>query len=332
MNLGERVAVIMAGAVAKGAFEAGALKVLAEKLAAEGGRIVRVVAASSGALNGTLLASGVHAGDTLGATQKLADLWVREGDLFHAFHLNLADLIGLRGASDQKNLIELLSSHVQPRPSGERVELRIIVATLAGSDGRIGGDTATTFERVLRFDQRHFESDTGIREVFAAAAASASFPGAFAPFAPNPDAGPCVDGGAVNNTPIKYALEGGDIDSLVVIAPTVERVPRGALADFSGPSLVSHVADVLINERLYRDLHDAEDMNESLRKLQALGLPQETLDRVMRALGWREKRIVPIVRIRPLEPLPATSFSGFIHPSLRKQYVDLGEERARAVL
>jgi NTE family protein len=332
MNLGERVSVILAGAVAKGAFEAGALKVLAKKLSAEGGRIARIVAASSGALNATVLAGGVHEGDTLAATSKLAELWVNEGDLFHAFHLSLTNLLGLKGLSDASNLIKLLSSHVQPKATGEKIDLRIIVATLQGSDGRIGHDVATTFERVFRFDERHFESQEGVAEVIAAAAASASFPGAFAPFAPTDRSGPCVDGGAVNNTPIKHALEGGTIDSVVLIAPTVEKAPAGSFGNMSGANLVAHVADVLVNERLYRDLHDAEDINEALRSLDALGLPADTLDRVLGAIGWRGRRAVPIVRIRPQEPLPGNSFTGFVEAALRKKYVEEGERRALDVL
>ena len=121
MSLGKRVAVILAGAVAKGAFEAGAIKVLVEKLAETGGRIVRVVATSSGALNGAMLAAGVHSGDPLDAARKLAALWVSDGSLRGVFHVNVNDFCTLRGVSDQQELLRLLSSHVRPHPSGHEI-------------------------------------------------------------------------------------------------------------------------------------------------------------------------------------------------------------------
>jgi predicted acylesterase/phospholipase RssA len=332
MNLGRRVAVILAGAVAKGAFEAGALKVLAEKLAASDGRIVRIVAASSGALNGTLLAAGAHGGDLPKAAADLATLWITEGGLGHALNLNWRDMFALRGVSDQRNLLRLLSSRLRPRSSGEEIELRIIVASLGGVVGKIGGDDATTYEAVLRFTKSHFETQQGLDEIFRAASASSSFPAVFAPFDPGRSVGPCIDGGAVNNTPVKHALENSAVDSVVVIGATVENAPPGSFDGLSGASLAGHAVDVLINERLYGDLREAESVNTSLQRLHELDLPPETLERVKAAIGWSLRRPVSIVRVRPLAPLPGNSFSGFVSASLRERYVALGEQRAREVL
>ena len=332
MGLGRNVAVILAGAVAKGAFEAGALKVLAGKLAATDGRIVRIVAASSGALNGTLLAAAAHGGNLLEGASQLADLWVREGSLFHAFHLNLGDIFRLEGLSDQRQLLDLLSSNVKPRPSGADIELRIVVTALRGNVGNIGADPATTYERVFRFTRETFESQQGLDQLFRVAAASASFPLAFAPMDLGPGIGPCVDGGSVNNAPIKHALENSIADTIVVIGATVENAPPGSLGDVSGVGLAGRVADILINERLYRDLREAEGVNDALAKLEGLGLPADTLASVKAALGWTTRRAISIVRIRPLEPLPGNAFQGFVSTSLREHYVALGEERARSVL
>ncbi|HXN33249.1 MAG TPA: patatin-like phospholipase family protein, partial [Polyangiaceae bacterium] len=261
-----------------------------------------------------------------------ASLWVREGDLFHAFHMNVGDFFAMKGVSDQQGLLKLLASHIQPRPSGEEIDLRIVVASLRGVTGKIGVDDATTYEKVLRFTKGHFETQEGLDEVFRAAAASSSFPGAFAPFDLGPNVGACIDGGAVNNTPVKHALENAAVDSIVVIGTTVENVPRGSFDSLSGMSLAGHVADVLINERLYGDLREAESVNTALRNLHELDLAPEALARVKAALGWSQRRHISIVRVRPLAPLAGNSFSGFFSASLREQYVALGEERARAVL
>jgi predicted acylesterase/phospholipase RssA len=144
----------------------------------------------------------------------------------------------------------------------------------------------------------------GLEQVFSAAVASAAFPIVFAPVEVD-GIGPCVDGGVVNNTPIKWALDGQigrELDAVVVIATSVERraEPPGALR---GMGLVSHLADMLIEERLYRDLREAEQVNDALAKLHALarpgGLSVSQLAEVMAALDWTGRRVVEIIPIRP---------------------------------
>jgi predicted acylesterase/phospholipase RssA len=164
--------------------------------------IVRVVGASSGALNATVLASGVHAGEVPGATAKLVHLWQDEASLKHVFDFNWNDLRHLRGVSDQKKVLRLLETSVAPAADGNPVD-HIIAAPLGGTPSAIGSQPATTYERVFKFDERDFRTAETLQQVFAASAASASFPVAFAPFDPGGGAGPCVDGGIVNNTPIK---------------------------------------------------------------------------------------------------------------------------------
>jgi NTE family protein len=322
------IAVILAGAVAKGAFEAGALDVLAGRNV----NIVRIVGASSGALNATVLASGVHAGDVPAATSKLAKLWQDEASLTHVFHFNPRDVLSLRGLSDQTKLLQLLEKNVEPRPEGNPIELRIVASPLGGTASAIGGDSATTYERVFNFDDRDFQSAAALQRVFLAATASASFPGAFAPFDPGGGVGPCVDGGLVNNTPIKYAVEGSGIETVVVIAPTVQVVPPGTMVNLTGTNLVGHIADMLINERLYRDMREAEAVTDGLKKLEQLRLPADALDRVKAAIGWTGRRALEIVTIRPLDPLPGNAFSGFVSGDVRKQTIALGRERALAAL
>jgi NTE family protein len=321
-----KIAVILAGAVAKGAFEAGALEVLVRRNV----EIVQIVGSSSGALNATMLANGVCGGDAPNATSKLVQLWEDEATLTHVFDLDARDLLQLRGVSDQDKLLRLLSSNIKPRKSSRTVGLRLVVAALNGALGQIGSDPATTYERVFRFDERDFESDEGVARIFRAAVASASFPIAFAPFDAGDGAGPCLDGGVVNNTPIKYALEGDGIDAVVVVVPAVQVFPP--VSDLRGPDLVGHLADMLGNERLYRDLREAEDVNRGLRNLAELGLPQATLEQVKSAIGWAGRKPIEVVSIRPLQPLAGNAFSGFTSQVFRKQYVELGRERANATL
>jgi hypothetical protein len=87
------------------------------------------------------------------------------------------------------------------------------------------------------------------------------------------------------------------------------------MADLRGVNLLGHIADMLINERLYRDLREAADVNDALNKLDELGLAPDVLESVKVAIGWTGRKTVEIVSIRPLEPLPGNPFSGFGGPT-----------------
>lgn len=328
-------AVILAGAVVKGAFEAGALQVIADREIP----VSRIVAASAGALNGTAYAAGVRARREKAAAAEMVAFWCEHGGFFNAFALSLGDVFRGVGASDQRHLLEHLRGTVQPSSvdNPAPIDLRIVVAALNGVIGDIGGEPATTYEQILAFQGEHFDSAAKLEEVFNATVASAAFPGMFAPVEVPNGVGPCYDGGVVNNAPIHSALDQGkdtSIDTILVIVPTAAVFPRPA-GELTGLSLVSHLAEVLINERLYRDLHQAEATNTSLLKLEELvrrrGWAPEALPEIKAAMDLGDKRFIKIVQIRPLVPLPGNGFDGFFDASMRRNYVEVGIARARAV-
>jgi len=170
--------------------------------------------------------------------------------------------------------------------------------------------------------------------VFRAAEASAAFPGVFVPV-DLPGSNACVDGGTVNNTPIKEAIAGGKINRVLVVTPypLISAMPR---ARFNGLALMGRLADILINERLYRDLREAESVNETLRSLEALyrrrTLTQAQLKKVKRAIGREAARRIEIVQVRPRKELPGNPFSGFFSRKLRDEYVEAGRTAAERAL
>jgi predicted acylesterase/phospholipase RssA len=203
--------------------------------------------------------------------------------------------------------------------------------------GTIGDHQATTYEAIRDFTGADFATAETLEQVFETATASSAFPLVFAPVTLD-GLGPCVDGGAVNNTPVARALEGpigNEVDLIVVVATSVELV-TGPPPELHGLSLASHLGSMLIGERLYRDLRETEAANASLARLTALVeggvIDQVQLDQVLTALDWAGRRPVKVVQIRPVEELPGSSFSGFFEPALRAQYVTAGEQRARDVL
>jgi predicted acylesterase/phospholipase RssA len=326
-------ALILAGAVAKGAFTGGVLSVLLGPEGKARGRVDvhSVVAASSGALNGAFAASVLHAGTEEAQIGQLKPLWIDDGSFGRVFEPSFAGLFGLRGASGEQKVMDLLRSEIKPAPGVRTIQLRLVVGNLAGSIERIGGAPATTFESVLLFDAPTFESTEGLEPMFQAVTASAAFPGAFVPVPLEIDGRTveCIDGGAVNNTPLAYALEHPfGIDRVFVVTPQ-PRVTQTQARDLKGGGLVTHLAEMLLEERLYRDLRGAYAMNEALARLEATVPDLGLRGRVLDAIGWGARRPITIVELRPDADLPGDMFTGFFDRDLREGYVKSGEEVAR---
>jgi NTE family protein len=330
------VAVVLAGAVTKGAFEAGVLHVVAER----GIAVRRIVAASSGALNGTAYAAGVRARRERAAARELMEVWEEHAGLCDVLHVNLRDALAGRGLSDQERLYGLLHDNVPPSSIADPapIDLYMITAPLGGTETTTAhGEPATTYTRVLHFGGESFDGPERLAEVFTAATASAALPLLFAPV-DLPGLGPCVDGGLVANTPIRYAFGddgGASIDAIFVVAAT----PAFLGADrrsYAGGDLAAHVIDMVFSEWLVQDLRRSHVVNRRLAGLAALaarkGWSAAELAEILAALGWERRRAMPIVSIRPPLPLPGTVLSGLTDASLRRAYVRAGVDRARAVL
>jgi NTE family protein len=329
------IALVLAGAVAQGAFEVGVIRALARTDA----RISRIVATSSGALNGTVLAAALRRRDPISGGEALAGLWRDHARWNEVFHTSFRDLLRGDGLSDQKRLMALLREHIAPSPLVDPapINLRLIVAALRGCQGAIGARPATTFESVRDFHTEDFSTAPGLERVFTAAVASAAFPLVFAPVEIE-GIGPCVDGGAVNNTPMKWALDGplgAEIDAVVVVSTSVER--RTATPDVSGvAALAGHLAGMLVEERLYRDLREYTEISTGLATLDQMvvdgKLTPALLGEIKQALGLADRRAADIVCIRPLTELPGNAFAGFFDQGLRRDYLDIGFDRALEVL
>jgi hypothetical protein len=197
----------------------------------------------------------------------------------------------------------------------------------------------TTYEFVCDFTHEDFDTAPRRDRLIEAALASSAFPIVFTPVdITDPrmkiPLGPCIDGGAVNNAPIKWAMGGGvgdQLDAVIIIAPSpvIEQRPH----DVRGLRLIDQLATMLVNERLYRDLREAERVNTQIAALEALrqhGLSEDLLAKVKEALGWTTMKQIGIIEIRPRAPLDGNSFAAFFSRARRRQYIEIGEECAWA--
>jgi predicted acylesterase/phospholipase RssA len=271
--------------------------------------------------------------------ERLVAAWQDQAGWRDILHISLPGILRRDGLFDHKKLRALLRRNIQPStiPDPAPIELLIVVAPLQGVPGRIGNKEATTYTKVLRFGGEHFDRPEGLEEVFTAAIASASFPCLFTPTLV-PGVGLCIDGGLVNSTPVRHACAGelgSSVDAVLVVAPTPVDRPEPR-REFHGRSLLTHLTDMLFSERLYHDLRDVLERNALLSRIEALARQEqwtpEQVGAFLEALGLTHKRVLPLVPIRPLTPLPGDPFSGLFSATERRRYIEEGMARASAVL
>jgi len=319
-------AIVLTGAVAQGAFAAGALDVLARQ--AGDHRITRIVATSAGALSATLLAAGVRSGRLHEATAALVDYWTHSATWGNALALSPRDILHRRGVSSSRKVHGIVREAIARFAPGAQqpIDLRLVVTALGGDPSP--RERASTFESVLSFSGPDFDIAEGRERIATAATAAAAFPGLYAPVHV-PGLGPCLDGGAVNNAPIAHALDGCALRRIVVISNTPSLVDAPPLR---GISLVEHLAEVLIHERLYRDLRAARRRNGQLGALHQLGktgtLAPHQLSAVRDALGWQNARRLELVEIRPAVALRGGAFTALGDRGLRSEYIAEGRRAA----
>jgi predicted acylesterase/phospholipase RssA len=333
----ERVALVLAGAVAKGAFGVGAVSYIANGGGRDalGASIHRIVGTSSGALTAAVIGAGAATGQLAYATDIAKDLWLNHAAWTDFAHVSFGDLIHAQGLLDTAKLVAIVKDAIQrvvdhaPNASAHAAA-RVTFITTSLNALPAGTEPLPTYEKAIHFGVADFLDRTKWGAIATAAAASATFPGVFAPT--TVDGTPCIDGGAVDNAPIAYALDDPAVRKVIVV--TSEPYNPQPVADhIGGLDLIAKLADIVINERVANDLAVAHKTNKILNAvkdaLYTTHASEETKNGVLRALGWRE---LDLVLIHPDPPLPGTSFSGFRDASLRKTYVDAGERAAESAL
>jgi predicted acylesterase/phospholipase RssA len=294
--------------------------------------IDRIVATSSGALNGLAFAAGIRAGRKREMVDELTKAWVDRGQWQTLFSVNPWGLLRGRGLSKQDNLLKLMRDLVKPCQTEVRypVELRIILTPLNGTLGSIDNVPATTYEKVMKFADDDFDTQESLDKIFKVVSAACSFPGLFEPVDID-GLGFCVDGGAVNNAPIRYALEESDVNRVIVPVPFPRVMEPGDWK--TGFGLLNHLIEILINERLYRDLKESHAVNKEATRLEALCadgvINPAQLAAVKKAMSLRK---VEVTQIRPREGLKTSPFAGFFKKEERMRLIDQGRQAAHETL
>src|SRR3712207_6576122 len=278
---------VIAGAGARGAYEAGALSVIVRRLAAAGTRPRVFVGTSAGAINATLLAAGAHLsadeqaaallrvwrrigprdvfGPLLASTPRTAGTWLAQ-----RFGIGGVRLTGLVDTTPLSRTADAAVDWGQLRTNVEHGDCQALaVVATAGRTGRTvvftdlaPGSTLPPADEDRALD--YVAAPVGSSHVRASAAIPVVFPPVRVTEPPE-RAGWYLDGGIRLNAPLKPALDLG-CDAVVVAATHPDTfavdpgVPGHDLPDVDDALVM--VLDAALADRMVEDLRTLTRVND----------------------------------------------------------------------
>ncbi|MEV0105086.1 patatin-like phospholipase family protein [Nocardia sp. NPDC050799] len=306
-----RVSVVVAGAGARGGYEAGVLSVLVPRLRSAGVDTVRFVGTSAGAINATVFAALSHLPPDEQAERALQvwrDITVR--DVFRSPVIGLPRLVGRTAGQllgipgvQLTDLLDTSPLHHTARTAVDWNMLRrniaegratLAVVATSGTDNRtvVFVDRADTAPLPPSDDERPI--DYVAAEITAEhVLASAAIPVVFPPVrvsAPPQWAGWYLDGGIRLNAPLKPAIALGT-DAIVVVAthPVVDSPPPTA-----ANNLPPDVDDVIVR------LMDAALVDRMIEDVRTLAKVNSLVASTVSATTTeRPKKIIPFLPLTP---------------------------------
>ncbi|MCA1680381.1 MAG: patatin-like phospholipase family protein [Actinobacteria bacterium] len=285
----ERVGLVIAGAGARGAYEAGALAALLPRLEEVNMRPRVLVGTSAGSINAAYLAAKLHLGAEA-ATDGLKDLWrsLNKPELMGPlWRTALPALFGYGGRffglgtgagslASFGRFPEVLDAAVEDwKQIQANIETGVLDAVGMVATAASSGGSVVFMQHAAAVDLPGFDEGNGVRYVSAPlgsdhVVASSSIPVFFPPkkvVEPPEASGWYWDGGTRINTPIKPALAIG-VDRLVIVATDPPRHPApdspddAAKPDFD--EAILHLVQATLNDPLIEDLHSLVRLNSLL--------------------------------------------------------------------
>ena len=292
-DMKRRLALVLSGGGARGAYQAGALRALAEILAQPHLPFPILAGVSAGAINVAYLAC--HADDFQEATAKLWQMWenIREDQIFH-INRRVASLIGMRWLADiilhfplisgpkpqylldTKPMLDLLRRNLNFDMIKKHFESQILHGVAFSATNYDTGNAVTFFDGHRSIEPWLRRTRLGIREALTAdhVVASTAMPIFFQPVViRNSYYG---DGCIRLTTPLSPALHMG-ADRILAIGTHCPPRPKDALAVIKGetrphPNIKPSLADVfgvlitsIFLDALELDLERLQRINESVQ-------------------------------------------------------------------
>lgn len=311
------IGVVLAGAGARGAYEAAALATLLPVLDVNGRRPRIFIGTSAGAINAVLFASLAHL-PAEQAAQRALELWREVGrrDVLRSIVVSGIEAL-LRYLAQLAGLPVGLTSLLDPAPlhgtldrlidwdqlhanaSRPNLLMGVSVTTTDCATGRTKVFVECDGSRALpAADERRGIDYVSARLDCSHLMASAAIPLLFPPAlieAPAPDCGWYLDGGVRLNAPIKPAVALGATHLVLLATDPIDQVLPCAPRLGPQPDVRAALADVLrslLVDRMVEDIRRLSQMNELLQSR----APGST---VSRSSSGRRRRVIPFVYAGP---------------------------------
>jgi NTE family protein len=279
-----RLALVLAGGGARGAYEAGALRFIMGDLPLQMGNPVlpRIICGTSvGAINGAWTAA--HLGAAAGAHQ-LSKFWrtvtLEEVYRFVALDLLRSPMRIFRGTTDEtKSLVDATPLHTLIRDRFPESRLREVVAS-GQLDALVIAATETQGGQCVHFvdgaraheltasgtDKTHFQTEITAEHILASCAIPFLFPSI------QIEGRALIDGSLRQNTPLRPALALGATHCLVIGTkgdrrppPPLQDVPENEEEDPTVPFLLGKMLNALLLDPVHADIQRLELVNQVLR-------------------------------------------------------------------
>jgi NTE family protein len=327
----ERIALVLAGGGARGAYEVGALAALAPALAAGGQAPDIIVGTSIGALNGAFFAARAHE-PLVGTAAAALEMWheLRFTDALRPL-VSPSELGRLLGAAAMFARLPGagLPGLLDPSPLRQTLSRLVAFEQIAGNvtNGALtaAAVVATAYDTTRSVVFHHGGPATEPDAVHALeysatvlgpehVLASAAIPGAFPAVEirrPRAAAGWYGDGGVRLNAPLKPALALG-ADRVIVIGlnSSVTRAQAGARPD--AVDGVAQLLQVVLADQLATDVATLAALNETIA-------PTRSSTRGQR--GGRKRRMIPYIFVEPEDRLAIGRLAREVY---RRHYAGLG--------
>jgi NTE family protein len=324
---GGRVAIVLSGAGARGAYEAGALSVLLPHLIGDDRPRV-VLGTSAGALNAAMLASLLHQPPALAAKELLA-AWgrIRPEMVFATPRKSALRLVGLR----LRRPVGEAPGVLDTRPL--RATLRVLLpnqffgSAVPGTLDAVGvvasacatGDAVVFLQTSLQVPKpqkgiAYMPTQLGYDHLMASSAFPLAFP---AQWVEGPAQGWYIDGGVHLNTPLKPAIALG-ADRLLVIGATP--LLLGQKPDRSSPPNVMDGSGQILHSLLVDSLR--KDLDELRRTNLRLGVAPATRSATHGATTGR--RVIEFAALSPANDELSDVAAGEWPPGLLKFLCSFG--------
>lgn len=330
----QKIAVVLSGGGAKGAYEAGALAAIVRKTKA----IHVITGASIGAINAAVFAWEYEkTGDMIYAAEKVKTAWSELDNLFRFSFWRIAgqSIYSFIRTGSPLNFPSLVSNKQIKAKLKELIPTDVKISDLKRIELAINA-TCLTEGKTVSFTR---DNDAYLYE---AVLASSCIPLIFKTC--SIDDGFYVDGGVFNNTPLRDAIAAQATDIFVVeLKPKtkdlyLETIPTSENYN-SVYQVGSRMVELITDKIMYEDLKNARKINDIIdviMALQASGTNTALVRKLKNSIGYAKngkiKRHVNFYEIAPSKRLDPPGTLGFDQKGALLDIMRLGNEDARKQL